>query len=300
MSGLRAAAASLALAGLLATACTPDAAPQAQRTAAATQGAVPAAGRTPSEQPPVKGPRPPLRRASALGTRRPPWLGRRVLPLSDSGYGEVRPTPPVLRRRRFPTIDLLPPPAGGEFAATVTRVPPAVVARSTWSKGCPIGLDDLRYVTVSFWGFDRRAHTGELLVNAAVADDIVAVFRQLHRQRFPVEQMRVVDAAELDLPPTGDGNNTTAFVCRPVRGAGNWSQHAYGLAIDVNPFFNPYVKGEVVLPELASHFTDRDRRHPGMHDPDGPAVRAFAESGWEWGGRWSNPRDWMHFSATGG
>ena len=236
----------------------------------------------------------------ALGTRRPAWLGRRVLPRTADGYGEIRPTPPVLRARRFPTIDLLPPPRTARFESTAARVPKDVVQRSTWSPQCPVTLDDLRYLTVSFWGFDDRRHTGELLVHRDVADDVVTVFRRLHRARFPVEEMRVVDAPELDLPPTGDGNNTTAFVCRPVRGSTNWSQHAYGRAIDVNPFFNPYVKGDVVLPELASYFTARGRGHPGMHVAGGASVRAFEHIGWQWGGTWTSPKDWMHFSATGG
>ena len=235
-----------------------------------------------------------------LGTRRPAWLGKRVLPRTADGYGEIQPTPPVLRARRFPTVDLLPPPRGNAFTSTATRVPREVVQRSTWSRDCPVGLDDLRYLTVSFWGFDQRAHTGELLVHRDIAKDITAVFRRLHQARVPIEEMRVVDAPELDLPPTGDGNNTTAFVCRPVRGATSWSQHAYGLAIDVNPFFNPYVKGDVVLPELASFFTRRERERPGMHVEGGASVRAFNSIGWQWGGMWSSTKDWMHFSATGG
>ena len=109
----------------------------------------------------------------------------------------------------------------------------------------------------------------------------------------------MVAAPELDLAPTGDGNNTTAFVCRPVRGATSWSQHAYGLAVDVNPFLNPYVKGGLVLPELASAYTDRTRTDPGVLHAGDPAVRAFAAIGWGWGGDWSSLKDYQHFSANG-
>ena len=268
----------------------PPAAPSAEPRPAAT--AAPTPSDAAASQDPGRRPR--------LGTRRPSWLGRRVLPRTADGYGEIRPTPPVLRARGFPTVDLLPPPPTTDFVSTVERVPDDVAGRSTWSPECPVGLDDLRYLTVSFWGFDDRVHTGELLVHRDMAHDVVTAFRRLHRARFPMEEMRVVDAPELDLPPTGDGNNTTAFVCRPVRGSTSWSQHAYGRAVDVNPFFNPYVKDEVVLPELASYFTTRDRGHPGMHVPGGPSVRAFDRIGWKWGGTWTSPKDWMHFSATGG
>src|SRR4029453_8549751 len=115
---------------------------------------------------------------------------------------------------------------------------------------CPIAAADLRYLTVSFRGFDGRAHTGELLVNARAANDLVTVFGQLFAAGFPIERMRISSLAELNAPPPGDGNTTEVFACRPARGQTAWSQHAYGLAVDVNPFQNPYQKGDVVLPEL--------------------------------------------------
>lgn len=113
---------------------------------------------------------------------------------------------------------------------------------------------------------------------------MVEVFRLLWAAEVPIEQMHITTAAELDLPPTGDGNGTGAFGCRAVTGAGpgspEFSQHAYGLAIDVNPFQNPYEKGALVLPELASAYLDGGDVRPGMHLADGPTVRAFASIGW--------------------
>jgi hypothetical protein len=127
----------------------------------------------------------------------------------------------------------------------------------------------------------------------------VDVFKRLFAAGFPMEEMRIRPEAELNLPPTGDGNNTEAFVCRPVRGQKQWSAHAYGLAIDLNPFNNPYVKGDLVLPELASSYLDRDWARSGMVWESGPAVTVFESVGWKWGGRWSDPVDFMHFSANG-
>jgi len=229
----------------------------------------------------------------------PAWLGRRLLPVDADGFGEVQPTPAELVERRIQMPDVLPAPSSTAFAATNDPVPAEVAARSTWSSACPVSLDELRYLTVTFWGFDGRHHRGELLVNAGAADPLIEVFRALHAERYPIEEMRVVAAPELDLAPTGDGNNTTAFVCRPVRGSTSWSEHAYGLAVDVNPFLNPYVRGELVLPELASAYLDRNRTAPGMiHDGD-PVVAAFAAIGWEWGGAWTTLLDYQHFSANG-
>jgi hypothetical protein len=232
----------------------------------------------------------------------PPEVGGRPLPLRPDGFGQVLPTPAALRDRRLPTLDRLPPPPGSRFRSSVRPISPAVRARmgTTWKPGCPVGLADLRYVTVSFRGFDGRAHTGELVVHRRVAAGVVSVFASLYRARFPIEEMRLVTGADLEARPTGDGNNTAAFVCRAARKQTRWSAHAYGLAIDVDPFQNPYHRGDLVLPELASAYLDRGDRRPGMIHPGDVVTTAFAAIGWTWGGTWRSPRDLMHFSATGG
>lgn len=232
-------------------------------------------------------------------TPRPAWLGTRVLPLRPDGFGEIPPTPPELDDRRLPPPPDGLPPAGEAFAATVETVPEEVAARSTWSPGCPVALEDLRYLTVTFWGFDHQPHTGELLVHERAADPMVEVFRAIYDARFPIEEMRVITTADLDAPPTGDGNTTTGFVCRPTVSSGGWSQHAYGLAVDINPFHNPYARDDVVVPELASSYVDRDRHRPGMIQPGDVVTQAFAAIGWGWGGNWRSAKDWMHFSHDG-
>jgi hypothetical protein len=229
-------------------------------------------------------------------------LGARPLPQNPDGSVPPQQTPPELRDRRLPTRNLLPPPADGRFAGTIGPVTADVRQRmgSSWSPECPVPLEELRYLTLGFWGFDDRAHTGELVVNAAVAEEVVEVFQELFEARFPIEEMRLVTTADLQAAPTGDGNNTAAFVCRAARGSTSYSQHAYGLAIDVNPFQNPYVRGNVVLPELARAYTDRTLLRPGMLLAGAPAVAAFTRRGWEWGGAWRSVHDPMHFSARGG
>ncbi len=228
-------------------------------------------------------------------------MGTRLLPLRPDEFGEVQPTPPELVDRALETPDVLPPPAGDEFEWTIYEtVPLDVLLRSTWTPECPVTVEELAYVTVSHWGFDQRFHTGEILVNTQVAEDVVEVFRRLHEIRFPIEEMRVIRLEEIDAHPTGDWNDTTSFVCRPAVGSGNWSNHAYGLAIDVNPFHNPYLKGDLVLPELASAYLDRADQRPGMIVDGDEVVQAFAEVGWSWGGNWNSLKDWMHFSQPGG
>jgi hypothetical protein len=252
-----------------------------------------AASRTPTKQ--VRQPATPT-----VVSAPPGWVvGAQPLPRRPDGYGVVRSTPEALVDRRLPSVDRLDPPASGGFESTINPVPPQVLARSTWKPTCPVRSDQLRYLTMSFHGFDDRVHTGEMLVNADVAQTVVDIFRRLFDAGFPIEEMRVTAAPELDLPPTGDGNNTSAFVCRQARGQARWSAHAHGLAIDLNPFHNPYVLGDLVVPELASAYLARDRQHPGMVLPGGPVVTAFEAAGWAWGGRWPAPVDFMHFSLGG-
>jgi hypothetical protein len=229
-----------------------------------------------------------------------PWVvGATPLPRRKDGFGVVRSTPAALLNRRLTTVDRLPPPTSTSFQSTIGPVTPQVLGRSTWKPICPVKAEQLRYLTMSFRGFDARAHTGEMLVNADVAQTVVSVFKRLFAAGFPLEEMRITPEAELNLPPTGDHNNTEAFVCRPTRGQLQWPARAYGLTISLNPFDNPYVKGDLVLPELASSYLDRDWVRSGMVLDGDPAVKAFESVGWKWGGRWPTPVDFAYFTATG-
>jgi hypothetical protein len=152
-------------------------------------------------------------------------------------------------------------------------------------------------VQVSFYGFDGKFHTGELLIHEAAAAKIVEVFRKLQAARFPIEQMQIPDPA-LSNAATGDSNDTVAVPAGRMT-TQTWSQHAFGLAIDVNPFHNPYVKGDIVIPELASAYKARGNVRPGMIEPNDVVVKAFKSVGWTWGGTWSSLKDFQHFSANG-
>jgi len=162
-----------------------------------------------------------------------------------------------------------------------------------------VSVDDLRYLTMSTYGFDGQFSTGEMIVNAAIAQDAVALFREFHDARFPIEDMVVTTADEIEDAPTGDGNRTSSFECRPAVGSNTWSQHAFGLAIDINRFQNPYIKADLVLPELSSYYLDRSLHEPGMIEEGDVVTGAFDAIGWGWGGRWNSLKDWMHFSQNG-
>jgi hypothetical protein len=232
----------------------------------------------------------------------PLWvIGASPLPLAPDGFGKRLPTPSVLRDRRLPTTDVLAPPPDGRFRSSSGPVTPAIRKRmgETYRAGCPVAVSSLRYVRVVFRGFDGRAHTGELVVHATAAPKVVRAFERLFDLRFPIEQMTLPTTADLRAKPTGDGNDTAAFVCRAARGQTRFSAHAYGKAIDVNPFHNPLVRDDLVLPELASAYRDRTWMRPGMLLAGSPAVRAFTREGFTWGGSFRRPKDYQHFSLTG-
>jgi hypothetical protein len=244
--------------------------------------------------------------ATATPTRRGPrlddWeIGARTLPLRDDGFGQVRRTPRELRVRIMPTITNLPPPRWQGYRADIRRITPWVRGRmgTSWERGCPVGLRDMRYLQVTFWGFDERRHVGELIVHEDHARGIAGVFRKLYDARFPIEQMTLPTSVRRDPTPSGDGNGTGAMACRATVGQTFWSAHASGLAIDINPFQNPYKRDDLVIPELASAYLDRSWRRPGMINPGGVVVRAFRDIGWSWGGDWTTLKDYQHFSATG-
>ena len=172
-----------------------------------------------------------------------------------------------------------------------------------WRPGCPVALAQLRLLTVRHWGFDGQVHTGQLVVAREYADPLRGVFRQLYEQRFPIRHMRLADSyGPKRSRPARDVSGS--FECRRAvpspcgSGSGNWSNHAYGRAIDLNPVENPYVGCGRVRDPAAARYIERSRVRPGMVTP--AVVRAFRSIGWGWGGDWTgDTKDYMHFSATG-
>jgi len=190
------------------------------------------------------------------------------------------------------------PPAKPRFAVTVHGVTAAQLAKS-WHRGCPVGPTGLRMVTVTAWGFDGSVHRGQVVVNRDAVPAVIRVMRRLFALHYPIRRMRPVSAYGADDHRSMAADNTSAFNCRFVSGTSNWSQHAYGRAIDLNPLENPYVDGGHVSPPGGRRFADRRLHVKGLvHDGDA-VVRAFATAGWGWGGHWSGAKDYQHFSATG-
>ncbi|MGQ0670816.1 MAG: M15 family metallopeptidase [Actinomycetota bacterium] len=192
--------------------------------------------------------------------------------------------------------------AGPEFVGTIERIDAELREKMTgvsWHAGCPVPIRRLRLLTLDYWGFDGEAHRGRLIVRRRQAEPVLGVFHELFNDRFPIRRVRMIEPYGADDDLLGRKNVTSGFNCRLATGGSNWSQHAYGLAIDINPVQNPYVNGDVVLPARGRRFLDRSLDEPGMVHEDDVVVQAFVDIGWEWGGNWTSIKDYMHFSLTG-
>jgi hypothetical protein len=173
--------------------------------------------------------------------------------------------------------------------------------KHSWRSGCPVSPSGLRMIEMTYWGMDKKPHDGgRLVVNADAAGDLVKVFRKLYDMRYPIARMEPVDVYKGSDFDSIEANNTSAFNCRRATGSSNWSQHALGLAVDINPCENPYVSADgTVAHKDCVKFKDRDRDDPGVIHAGDRVVKAFASIGWGWGGDWGGPWDYQHFSSSG-
>lgn len=168
--------------------------------------------------------------------------------------------------------------------------------KHSWKPGCPVPIKDLAYLRVAYWGYDGKAHQGELVVHKDVSKEVVRIFEDLFSKRFPIEKMRLIDEYGGSDDASMADNNTSAFNCRPVTGrTDKFSNHSYGKAIDINPLVNPYVKKDVVLPKEGKPYVDRTQAAKGMTRRGDVTYNVFVGNGWKWGGDWKSLKDYQHF-----
>ena len=183
----------------------------------------------------------------------------------------------------------------------VQAIPDDIAARMigcSWKSECPVPLSKLRYITITHWGYDDAPHIGHMVVHEKLANELVTIFTELYEARFPIERMELIDEYEASDDRSMEANNSSAFCCRAITNKpGTFSLHSYGIAIDINPLVNPYVKGEQVLPAGGRSFLDRTQPFKGIitNSPDNAAYVAFTKRGYEWGGSWTDRIDYQHF-----
>ena len=233
-----------------------------------------------------------LAAASCSGAKSPPKAAPSPTPTTAAPRITNSPTPSP---KSHPVIHAPAP----RFAYSVSHVTAQALGGS-YHAGCPVGPQELRLVTVSFWGFDNHPHTGSFVARVNAYPAIVGALRTLFYDRFPIRLMRPISNYGGDDNASMAVDNTSAFNCRYAVAPGpkHWSEHAYGEAIDINPVENPYQEEGRVLPPNGAPYLKRSPYRAGMIVAGGVVVRAFRNVGWGWGGYFSSP-DYQHFSATG-
>lgn len=171
--------------------------------------------------------------------------------------------------------------------------------------GCTVPYEDLNYVGLKYIDFDGQEQTGELICNKAVAQDMVEIFYELYRNEYQLERVRLIDEYNGDDTASMAENNTSCFNYRVVDGTTSLSKHAYGLAIDVNPYYNPYVVfgrnadgSDYISPPGSEIYADRSQNFAYKIDENDLCYRLFTEHGFTWGGNWNSSKDYQHFQKT--
>lgn len=168
--------------------------------------------------------------------------------------------------------------------------------------GCTVPYEDLHYVGIQYIDFNGQAQSGELICNKAVAQDMVEIFYELYQNDYRLERVRLIDEYAGDDTASMADNNTSCFNYRVVDGTTNLSKHAYGLAIDVNPYYNPYVVfgknadgSDYISPPGSEVYADRSQSFAYKIDENDLCYRLFTEHGFTWGGNWNSTKDYQHF-----
>lgn len=158
-----------------------------------------------------------------------------------------------------------------------------------------ISLEDLNYLNITYYDYEGNKHIGEMIVNKNVAEEVLEIFKELYDVKYPIYKMKLVDEYGANDYESIEANNTSAFNYRYIENSTMLSNHAYGMAIDINPIENPYVLNGNVQHKKSEEYINRSKFKVGMITPDDDCVRIFKKYGWTWGGDWINPKDYQHF-----
>lgn len=186
---------------------------------------------------------------------------------------------------------------------SVHEISDSVFARmqgKTFPEGCTVKRSDLRYLRVLHYDGNGKVQEGEMVCNKAIAQDLLEIFEELFRQKYPIERMRLMDDYDADDERSMRDNNTSCFCYRVVSGTQVLSKHAQGLAVDINPLYNPYVKtrkdGTVAVePSTGKPYVNRSGSFPYKITTGDLTYKLFTQHGFQWGGNWKSVKDYQHF-----
>ena len=170
----------------------------------------------------------------------------------------------------------------------------------SYKEGCPVSIDDLRYLRVLHKDFEGRTKVGEMVVNKSISEDLLEIFRALYDASYPIEKMRLIDDYDADDESSMLANNSSCFNYRRKSSLNAVSKHALGLAVDINPLYNPYFRvtasgSHIIQPSAAAPYVDRAEQFPYKIERGDLCHRLFLEHGFRWGGSWTHSKDYQHF-----
>ncbi len=173
----------------------------------------------------------------------------------------------------------------------------------SYREGCPVSRDSLRYLRLLHRDATGAIRIGELVCHVAISEDLLQIFKALYEAAYPIERMRLIDLYEGDDERSMAANNTSGFNFRRVVGSRKLSSHSLGLAIDVNPLYNPYVRQRsdgsfTISPQAGKPYADRSATFPYKIERDDLCYRLFRQHGFQWGGGWRRVKDYQHFEKS--
>lgn len=184
-----------------------------------------------------------------------------------------------------------------------TEIDEAIFSRIngvSYKENDSVKVEDLRYLRMLCYDVDGNTYVGEMIVNQKIADTVLEIFQTLYENQYPIERMVLVDEYQADDESSMAANNTSAFNYRSIAGSSTLSKHSYGMAIDINPRYNPYVKtaadgSTVCQPADSMGYADRSEDFIYKIDENDLAYKLFTEAGFTWGGSWNSLKDYQHF-----
>ncbi len=172
----------------------------------------------------------------------------------------------------------------------------SMIDTKAWTSECPVKLESLKLLELKHYDFNGIIQNGEMVVHSKIADHVLAIFQELLDIKFPIEKIKLIDHYNGNDELSMADNNSSCFNFRKIAGTDRLSNHSYGLAIDINPVQNPYVRiGQeqvTISPKSGTCFLNRHNQRPGMLEP---VVFIFEKHGFIWGGLWDSPIDYHHF-----
>lgn len=186
---------------------------------------------------------------------------------------------------------------------TIDTISDAVFQRmqgKSFKRDCTVKRSELRYLRLSHYDAEGKEHIGELVCNKMIASDLKEIFQELYKHHYPIQRMQLVDDYDADDEQSMRANNTSCFNFRRIAGSTKLSKHSQGLAIDINPLYNPYVKRQangtlIVQPANATCYADRRKAISYKIERDDLCYRLFIKHGFKWGGAWTRQQDYQHF-----